>query len=190
MGPYSKLNRPICVVDYDSRWPRLFEQEKERIGAALGGALVLVEHIGSTAVPGLAAKPVIDIGLGLRSLAEAPALIPAIESLGYIYEPALEQALPQRRFFWRGTRLVHTHHLHLAEVADPVLLRPLRFRDYLRRHPQAAREYGDLKKELAKTCKQDLDAYVAGKTAFIEGILVLAGEEVLLRESGLPPRTL
>ena len=170
MGVYSRLNRPILVVDYDPDWPILFEQE--RLITALGSSLLMVEHLGSTAVPGLAAKPVIDIGLGIQSLAEAPDLMPAIERLGYIYEPALEQLLPERRFFWKGTATVHTYHLHLAEVDHPVLLRPLRFRDYLRRHPDRAEKYGELKKELAKRCGQDIDAYVNGKTAFIEQIML------------------
>ena len=99
MGAYAKLNRPILVVDYDPQWPILFEQEKERIIAAVGRFLLMVEHIGSTSVPGLAAKPVIDIGVGIRSLADASVLIPYIERLAYVYEPALEQLLPERRFF-------------------------------------------------------------------------------------------
>jgi GrpB-like predicted nucleotidyltransferase (UPF0157 family) len=172
MGVYSRLNRPILVVDYNPQWPILFEQEKERLIDALENSLLMVEHLGSTAVPCLAAKPVIDIGLGIRSLAEAPALMPAIENLGYIYEPTLEQLLPERRFFWKGTPAVHTYHLHLAEVDNPVLLRPLRFRDYLRRNPGIAEKYGDLKKELAKRCGQDIDAYVNGKTAFVEQIML------------------
>ena len=171
MGVYSRLNRPILVVDYDPQWPVLFEQEKARIIAMLGHILLMVEHLGSTAVPGLAAKPVIDIGLGVRSLAEAPSLMPSIEGMGYIYEPVLEQLLPERRFFWKGTPTVHTYHLHLAKVDNPVLLRPLRFRDYLRRHPDRAEKYGELKKELAKRCGQDMDAYVNGKTALIEQIM-------------------
>lgn len=172
MGAYSKLNRPILVVDYDHQWTILFEQEKEEIIAALGSYLLTVEHIGSTAVPGLAAKPVIDIGVGIRSLADAPVLIPRIEKLAYVYEPALEQLLPQRRFFWKGIPTIHTYHLHLAELNNPVLVRPLQFRDYLRRHPDAAAEYASLKKELAKKCIQDMEAYVAGKTEFVENVML------------------
>jgi GrpB-like predicted nucleotidyltransferase (UPF0157 family) len=172
MRAYSKLNRPILVVDYDPQWPVLFEQEKERIIAALGSYLLTVQHIGSTAVPGLAAKPVIDIGVGIRSLADAPFLISRIEKLAYVYEPTLEQLLPQRRFFWKGTPTVHTYHLHMAEVDDAVLVRPLQFRDYLRKHPDAAVEYGALKKELAKRCGQEMEAYVAGKTGFVENVML------------------
>jgi len=177
MGAYSRLNRPILVVDYDPQWPILFEQEKERIISALGNYLLMTEHIGSTAVPGLAAKPVIDIGVGIRSIAAAPLLISCIEKLAYVYEPTLEQLLPEQRFFWKGTPTVHTYHLHLAEVENPVLVRPLQFRDYLRKHPDAALKYAALKKELAKSCGQDMEAYVAGKTRFVENIMLQIEKE-------------
>jgi GrpB-like predicted nucleotidyltransferase (UPF0157 family) len=172
MGVYSKFNRPIVVVDYDPQWPVMFEKEKEAIIAALGNRFLMVEHIGSTAVPGLAAKPVIDMAVGIQSLADAPVLIPCIEGLGYFYDSALEQLVPERRFFWKGTPTVHTCHLHLAQVDHPVLLKPLQFRDFLRQHPDAAEAYGVLKRELAKKCVQDLDAYVGGKTGFVENVML------------------
>ena len=171
MGVYSKLNRPIHVEEYDPGWPVLFEQEKAHLLALLGDRVSLLEHIGSTAVPGLAAKPVIDIAIGVWSLPQARLYIPLIESLEYVYEPTLELALPERFFFWKGTATIHTCHLHMAELDHPMLTRPIRFRDYLREHPQVAREYGELKKELAKRCGDDMDAYVAGKHAFIEGVM-------------------
>ena len=177
MGAYSNLNRPIVVVDYDSQWPSLFEQEKERLMATVVSYLPMVEHIGSTAVPGLAAKPVIDIGIGIRSLEDVSTLTPFIEKIDYVYEPALEQLLPERRFFWRGTPAIHTYHLHLAEADQPVLVRPLQFRDYLRKHPDEAAEYGALKKQLAKSCGQDMEAYVTGKTAFIESVMLRIEKE-------------
>jgi GrpB-like predicted nucleotidyltransferase (UPF0157 family) len=177
MGVYSKFNRPILVVDYDPQWPILFEKEKAAITAALGSRFLRIEHMGSTAVPGLVAKPVIDIAVGVQSLAAAPVLIPCIEQLGYIYDPILEQLVPERRFFWKGTPTVHTYHLHLAELDHPVLRKPLQFRDYLRKHADAAQEYGVLKRELAKRCVRDLDAYVAGKTGFIENVMLQIEKE-------------
>jgi GrpB-like predicted nucleotidyltransferase (UPF0157 family) len=168
-------------VDYDPCWPVLFEHEKEAILTALGNWVLQIDHIGSTSVPGLAAKPVIDIGVGIRSLSDAQGLFPSIERLKYVYEPALEQLLQERRFFWKGTPAIHTYHLHLTEVDNPVILKPIQFRDYLRKHPAAAREYGELKKELAKRCQQDLDAYVSGKTTFVERILKQAEREIIER---------
>ena len=108
MGVYSKFNRPILVVDYDPQWPILFEKEKAAFTAALGNRFLMIEHMGSTAVPGLAAKPVIDIAVDIQSLADAPVLIPCFEQLGYIYDPILEQLVPERRFFWKSTPTVHT----------------------------------------------------------------------------------
>lgn len=177
MGAYSKLNRPILLVDYDPQWPILFEQEKERIIAAVGSYVLIVEHIGSTAVPGLAAKPGIDIGIGIQNWEMSLFLIPHVERLGYVYEPALEQLLPQRRFFWKGTPTVHTYHLHLVEADNPVLVRPLQFRDDLRKHPDAAAEYGALKKQSAKSCGQDMEAYVTGKTGFVENVMLRIEKE-------------
>jgi GrpB-like predicted nucleotidyltransferase (UPF0157 family) len=177
MGVQSKFNRPIHIVDYDPQWSSLFEKEKAAILAAVGNRVLMVEHIGSTAVPGLAAKPVIDIAVGIHSLADAPGLIPGIEQLGYFYEPTLEQLVPERRFFWKGTPTLHTYHLHLAEPDQPVLLQPLQFRDYLRMHPEAAEDYGVLKKELAKRCGPDLEAYVAGKTTFVEKVMLQREKE-------------
>jgi GrpB-like predicted nucleotidyltransferase (UPF0157 family) len=177
MGVYSKFNRPIVVVDYDPQWPLLFEKERATIMAALGSRFLMIEHIGSTAVPGLAAKPVIDIAVGIQNLGDVPALIPHIEQLGYRYEPTFEELTPERRLFWKGTPTVHTYHLHLAQADHPVLVHPLQFRDYLRRHPEAAEEYGVLKRELAKSCVQDMDAYVAGKTGFIVNIMLQIEQE-------------
>jgi GrpB-like predicted nucleotidyltransferase (UPF0157 family) len=172
MGVYSTFNRPIVVVDYDPQWPFLFEKERAAIIAALGTGFLMIEHIGSTAVPGLAAKPVIDIAVGIQNLGDTPALIPHIEQLGYKYEPSFEQLTPERRLFWKGTPTIHTYHLHLAKADHPVLVNPLQFRDYLRKHPVAAEEYGILKRELAKSCVEDMDAYVAGKTGFIVNIML------------------
>lgn len=177
MGLYTKLNRPIKVVDYDPAWPLLFEQEKLRLLAALGTKAAVVEHIGSTSVPGLAAKPVIDIAVGIPCLADADTYLPHIIELGYVYEPSLERGFPERRFLWKGTPLVHTYHVHLAEVDQPVLARPRLFRDYLRQHAEAVAAYAALKKSLAVRCGQDMDAYVAGKTALIEQILEQAQRE-------------
>lgn len=88
---------PIIIAEYDPAWPRLFEEERDRILAATKGRIVAVEHIGSTAVAGLAAKPIIDMMPGVRALADADACIPALEALGYEYVPAVEDKLPERR---------------------------------------------------------------------------------------------
>jgi GrpB-like predicted nucleotidyltransferase (UPF0157 family) len=168
---YSNLNRPIAVVDYDPNWPSLFEQEKDRILAALGEGVVQIEHIGSTSVPGLAAKPIIDIAVGVADFEEAQAYVPVVESLGYTYEPAFEAELPERRFFWKGSPSLHTHHIHMAEPGSLEWIKPIVFRDYLREHSEEARQYQALKRDLAVRCGSDMEAYVKGKTEFVRFIL-------------------
>lgn len=181
MRTYHSLNRPIVIQDYDPAWPTLFEVEKQRLVAVLGdlNRLILsLEHFGSTAVPGLSAKPVIDIAIGFERFADTEPCVPVLEAAGYTYVPALEVEMPGRRFFWRGTTQIHTHHLHLTEITSPLWVRPMQFRDYLRAHPEAARAYEQLKRDLARMCGDDVTAYVAGKTAFVEEILKKAGNQI------------
>jgi GrpB-like predicted nucleotidyltransferase (UPF0157 family) len=168
---YSNLNRQIVVIDYDPNWPSLYEQEKDRIAAALGEGVVQIEHIGSTSVPGLAAKPIIDIAVGVADFEEARAYVPIIESLGYTYEPGFEADLPERRFFWKGLPSRHTYHIHMAEPGSLEWIKPILFRDYLRAHPAEARQYQALKRKLALRYGSDMEAYVKGKTEFVRSIL-------------------
>ena len=168
---YSRMDRPIIVAEYDPRWPRLFEKERDLIRAALADKVIAIEHIGSTAVPGLPSKPTIDIGVGLGTLDNAAECIQLLERLGYRYEPDFEQLLPDRRFLWKGTRENHTHHIHMAAVGSDMWKRPILFRDYLRAHPDEALGYAELKKRLASRHSTDIDAYVEGKTAFVKHVL-------------------
>ncbi len=150
MGIYSKLSRPIIIAEYDPQWPLLFEQERKRIEAVLGNEAIRIEHIGSTAIPWQAAKAVIDIAIGIQCLEMATKYIPLIEGLEYIYEPTFEALLPERRFLWKGTPMVHTYHIHMAEVGSQLWVKPIMFRDYLRKHPDEAQHYSELKKSLAE----------------------------------------
>jgi GrpB-like predicted nucleotidyltransferase (UPF0157 family) len=177
MGVYAKLNRPIHVVDYDPNWPALYETEKALIAAALGTSMIQIEHFGSTSVPGLAAKAVIDIAVGVKNLNLVRTFVPALEKLGYRYEPGYEQILPARLFLWKGTPLIHTHHLSLEVPGTPIWVEHFLFRDYLRRHPDEARHYGELKRELAARCVTDMEAYVRGKTDFVTACLEKAQSE-------------
>jgi GrpB-like predicted nucleotidyltransferase (UPF0157 family) len=174
MSTYARLNRPIVVVPYDPRWPALYEEERARIAAALARRAATLEHFGSTAIPGLAAKPVIDIALGVPRLADAEAYLAALQALGYTYEPALEAALPDRRFLWRVTSDGQRYHVNLTEAGGANWRATLAFRDELRRHPAAAAEYARLKEALAARHGSDVGAYIDGKTAFVEKILAAA----------------
>ena len=165
---------PIEIVGYDTRWPRQFEEERRRILAAIGRYVAEVEHIGSTAVPGLAAKPIIDILVGLRSLADATNCINPLTGLGYEYVPEWEAELPERRYFRRVEPRPRTHHIHMVENTSEFWRRQLLFRDYLRAHPEDARAYETLKRDLASRFEVGRD-YANAKSLFIKGILDKAG---------------
>jgi GrpB-like predicted nucleotidyltransferase (UPF0157 family) len=161
---------PIEVVDYDATWPRQFEEERRRILAAIGRYVAEVEHIGSTAVAGLAAKPIIDILVGLRSLADAANCINPLTGLGYEYVPEFEAELPERRYFRRVEPRPRTHHIHMVENTSEFWRRQLLFRDYLRAHPEDARAYELLKRDLVSRFEVGRD-YAAAKSVFISAIL-------------------
>jgi GrpB-like predicted nucleotidyltransferase (UPF0157 family) len=153
------VNR-VEVVPYSDLWPLLYEQEAEQIRAALGGTLRLIEHVGSTAVPGLAAKPVVDIALSLESFDELD--VAALEDLGYEYVPEFEDELPNRRYFRRPGFHVHAYEREHEEFLDF-----LRFREYLRTHEEDARDYGELKLRLAEEFAAQRDEYQAAKAPYI-----------------------
>jgi GrpB-like predicted nucleotidyltransferase (UPF0157 family) len=159
----------IIVSDYDPNWPTLFEQERTRIKNALGSFALTIEHVGSTAVPGLPSKPIVDLLVGVRSLEEArERCIDPIEALGYNYIPEYALWLPGELFFRKGSPGPWTHHVHLMKPFNPRWEAFLVFRDYLRAHPEAARTYADIKRALAATSKDNIEAYRNGKNAFVE----------------------
>jgi len=159
----------IVVSDYDPNWPALFEQESIRIGKALGSFALAIEHVGSTAVPGLPAKPIIDLSVGVASLEEAGGrCIGPIEKLGYIHMPEYASWLPGELFFRKGPPGPWTHHVHLMEPSHPRWEALLVFRDYLRAHPEAANAYAEIKRGLAASWNDDIAAYRNGKSRFVE----------------------
>ena len=141
--------------------------EARAIRQVLGDTLVGIEHVGSTAVPGLAAKPVIDIIVSVTSLAAA---IPALEALGY--DCRGENGIPGRLFFRKGlVEFRRTHHLHLVEVGHEQWKFTLAFRNYLRSHPGDMRRYEEVKRALAEKFRDNRSAYTNGKADFIRAIL-------------------
>jgi GrpB-like predicted nucleotidyltransferase (UPF0157 family) len=170
--------RTVIIVDYDSRWPAMFAEERARLRDVVGNWVIDIEHIGSTAVPGLAAKPVIDILVGVPALADADAhCIAPIVSLGYEYISEFESTIPERRYFRRlKDPTTHSHHIHLVEKGTDFWNRHLLFRDYLRAHPERAREYEALKRRLAPQFS-DVNDYADAKTKFIRATEQMAREE-------------
>lgn len=162
----------IVITEYDPNWVLLFEQESAQIRAVLDGALITrIEHFGSTAVPGLAAKPIIDLLVGVRSLAEARQVaIPQLERLGYGYW--FENPNSQRMFFVKGlsANSSRTHHIHMVEP-NSVLWERLLFRDYLRQHSDEAARYAQLKYYLAQRFSNDREAYTTSKAEYIGSVM-------------------
>jgi GrpB-like predicted nucleotidyltransferase (UPF0157 family) len=163
----------MIVVPYDPAWPGEFERERARIAAALGATAIRIEHNGSTAVPGLAAKPVIDIQISVARLQPLDAYARALAAVGYVHVPHADDSFCP--FFHRPAQWPHTHHVHVVEAGGEEERRTLDFRDYLRAHPDAARDYAALKEQLARKFSGDdvasREGYAAAKSAFITAIL-------------------
>jgi GrpB-like predicted nucleotidyltransferase (UPF0157 family) len=165
------MTSKIVIADYDPHWPSMFENEKSRLIESIGQWVLDIQHIGSTSVSGLGAKPVIDIMIGVRKLQETDThcLIP-ISGLGYEYIKKYEDQMPYRRYFRKSqAENFLEHHIHLVEKGGEFWERHLAFRDYLRANPKAAREYEQLKRKLAPQFI-DGNEYAAAKTDFIKGI--------------------
>lgn len=161
----------MLIADYDPGWPQTFAVLKAAIEGALAGLVLAVEHVGSTSVMGLPAKPVIDLDVVVASEHVAEG-IGRLQQLGYEHEG--ERGIPLREAFRRPAGSV-PHHLYLCPPHSPALANHLALRDYLRAQPDAARAYGALKRRLALEHAGDSDAYVQGKTAFIVDILRQVG---------------
>jgi GrpB-like predicted nucleotidyltransferase (UPF0157 family) len=162
--------KPVIVEEYSTAWPRLFKEEAERISASLNELQKTIEHIGSTAVPGLQAKPVIDIMIGVSSLEQADSCVPSIERTGYLYSPEHENSMPERRYFERSGSEIY-YHVHMVVFGSKFWKEHIFFRNYLRENPEALQQYAELKKELAEEFRDNREAYTKGKAEFIQGIL-------------------
>jgi GrpB-like predicted nucleotidyltransferase (UPF0157 family) len=157
----------VRVVPYDPAWSHHFELERGRVEAALGDVALALHHIGSTAIPGIQAKPIIDMLLEVSSLAELDRRTRRMESLGY--EAKGEFGIAGRRYFRRDDeRGVRTHQVHAFAVGSEDIVRHLVFRDYMIAHPQIARLYGELKGQLAARHPNDIGAYSQAKDGFVK----------------------
>lgn len=162
---------PICILDYDPRWPEVFRAWAERVQDALGGAVIAIEHVGSTSVPDLAAKPVVDLDVVVLP-ENFQAAIERLAALGYVHEGD-KGIVGREAFRWPPGEA--RHHLYLCAPDSPALRDHRLFRDYLRAHPDTAREYAALKRELARRHADDRIAYQAAKSGFIEMMTRRAG---------------
>ena len=141
------MGQALEIVPSDRTWPLAFAAERARIAAALGAVAIRIDHHGSTAVSGLAAKPIIDIQVSVLTLQPLESYAAGLSQLGYVHRPHADDSFCP--FFHRPEMWPHTHHVHVVESGGAEERRTLAFRDYLREHPQVAREYEDLKRALA-----------------------------------------
>lgn len=165
-----KNSSPIVIESYCSEWREYFTQEAGLIQSVVGIFITVVEHIGSTAVPGLAAKPIIDMLIGVKSLVDSPHFIAPLQQLGYVYVPEHEAELPERRYLYKQANSEDTFHLHMVEPESEFFSRHIAFRDYLRSHPEAVAAYAALKLKLAREFGSDRAGYTDAKTEFILSI--------------------
>lgn len=162
------MKRLVDVVPYNPDWPIQYRQEAALLWGALGSVLVSTHHFGSTSVPGLSAKPVIDILGATKDITLIDPFNEKMIALGY--EPRGEYGIPGRRYFFKGSEWVHFVHVHIFEQNSSEFLRHLAFRDYLRTHPQDAQAYGALKEKLAVQYHEDIEGYMDGKDAFVKEV--------------------
>ena len=179
------MTRCVLFREYEASWPQLYQAEKALVVGRIGEHLLAIEHIGSTSVPGLSAKPIIDMLLGVETLDQADACLDPLQQIGYEY-------LPERTAFTKARRFLRKYppggpvgyHLHLLQPSNPYWTVLLVFRNYLRHHPATAHQYSELKQQLAEQFPTDRLAYLHGKADFIHAVLQVAQQEsfaVMLR---------
>jgi GrpB-like predicted nucleotidyltransferase (UPF0157 family) len=179
------MTDPIVVVDYDPAWPALFAALRAPVVAALQEIAVAIEHVGSSAVPGLAAKPIIDLAVAIRTETRLPEAIEQLACLGYVYEGDL--GVPGRAAFAWPPQAVR-HHLYVCALDSAAYRRHLLFRDYLRAHPDMTAAYAALKRQLAALYRTQRDAYTEAKGPFVRTAMSRAEEWARISGWAVPER--
>jgi GrpB-like predicted nucleotidyltransferase (UPF0157 family) len=158
----------VRIVEYDAGWPALAAAEIGRIEQALGGVAVRLEHVGSTAVPGLASKPILDLQLSVDAIEPLERYSEALERLAYLFVTAPES--PDYHLFAKPPERPRTHHLHVCAAGSEHEFRHVAVRDFLRAHQDEAARYAELKRDVAERHPQDRLAYIAGKEAYVTAL--------------------
>jgi GrpB-like predicted nucleotidyltransferase (UPF0157 family) len=163
----------VFVVPYDPKWPEEFARESPAVAVALGDLLLAIHHIGSTAIPGIHAKPIIDMLAVVRAIEAVDRRNVELQALGY--EAMGEFGIPGRRYFRKNDAAGNrTHQIHTFQAGSPQIERHLAFRDFLRAHGEFADQYVALKRRLADLHPTDVEAYASGKDEFIKEMLARA----------------
>jgi GrpB-like predicted nucleotidyltransferase (UPF0157 family) len=163
----------VILSGYNKEWPRLFRGERKLLKAKLGNLAIAISHVGSTAVPGLCAKPILDIMLSVDSIEKAAKYISRFERCNYRVKPREEDPVPGRLFFSKDIDGLRCFHLHVTEAGSTFWKEHLLFRNVLRRDPKTVQAYSRLKRRLSKRFPDDRNAYIEGKARFISKTLRL-----------------
>ncbi len=172
------MSEPIILEKYNPEWPDFFIEERVKIEKVLGHLIVKIEHIGSTAIPGMGGNPTIDILIGVQEKEDAEKCVPLLASIGYVFDPDRHEDYPERKSLDKqaiGSKI----HLYIVDINSEYWVRHILFRDHLRENPDVAREYNKLKVDLVKKYRYDREAYAKGKAKFIKKIEDKAKKERL-----------
>lgn len=165
------IDEPVHLADYDPAWPSRFDAERHRLQERFATELLDVQHIGSTAIPGMPAKPIIDVMAGVASMAVADALFEPILDYGYVTSLEFNAGLTDRRWFMRHADGHRTHHLHVVIHDSDLWRQRLIFRNALRSDAVLAARYASLKRELASRHQEDREAYTRAKSEFVQSVV-------------------
>jgi GrpB-like predicted nucleotidyltransferase (UPF0157 family) len=174
VGELKPHNAPITLVEYDPSWPELFEQEANRIRSVLGRKALQIEHVGSTSVPGLCAKPIIDMLLVVKDSADEPSYVPALEAAGYTMRIREADWFEHRLFKGPDTDI----NLHVFSAGTSEIDRMLRFRDWLRSNESDREKYAQVKRSLAKNKWRHVQHYADAKTPIVQEIMERANANI------------
>jgi GrpB-like predicted nucleotidyltransferase (UPF0157 family) len=163
-----RFDPAVRIADYDPEWPVAAAAELLRIRERLGSVAARLEHVGSTSVPGLAAKPILDLQLSVTDIEQREAYVEPLQALGYLFAP--DPASPDFHFFGKPPERPRTHHLHVCEVGSEHEFRHLAVRDFLRAHPEEVASYAALKREIVAHAPNDRLLYIEGKDAYVDAL--------------------
>lgn len=161
--------KKVKLFSYNPAWEKLYKKEAELLRSVIGKYVLDIQHVGSTSIPEVKAKPIIDIAIGVKNLKDGEKCIKPLKQLGYEYKHSA--GIKGRHFFAKGSEKNWTHHIHIVKLNGRFWKNYILFRDYLRKHKKAIQEYNELKEKLAKKYKNDRDTYTAQKHSFIQKIL-------------------
>lgn len=168
----------VKLVPHNPKWEKLFEKEKQLLKKTFGDIILAVEHIGSTAIPGIPAKPIIDINIGVESLDVARNIKEKFEKLGYEHRPFVpgktKVDLKWQELYVKGPEAKRTHYVHVTVFGGSYWKNDLLFRDFLRKNPERAKQYAELKKQLAEKYADNRETYTKNKEQFISKTLEMA----------------